>query len=248
MPFSRDTRTTIYTLLTLTGVLLACQTSQQATDDSGSSYLETTEVYRIGYRTALTEVRRPEKTKNRYGDYEIVKRDTTKGKKYIYEDDLISAAFVTGSQSIFLIVGNRTDHTIRVRLGQGAYVGRDGSSERLLTGEMSYRQRNESAPPMIIPAGARSSTSLIPSGNLLGGENAGDVHVLMGPQMTFRDTSVAVQRDTAYTSSIAEARENIGDAFSVLLPIEVEGTVNEYTFKFEVESAYVENDQGKAEL
>lgn len=203
-------------------VLFACASSGNVTSDT--TFLDVT------YDAALTQVERPESVEERYGDYEVVERDTTEGQKYVYNDDLITAGFLLQQKSILVVAENKAEHSIQIRLGEGAFVGLDGSSQRLLTGEMSYMERNDAPPPVVVPSGASSSMSIIPASNVA----RESVDPILSPGSVIRDSTVSVERDTAYNAMTELARENIDKTFSLLIPIEIQGTVNEYTFTFKV--------------
>jgi len=204
-------------------VLFACASSGNVTSDT--TFLD------VKYDARLTEVERPKSVEERYGDYEVVERDTAQGQKYVYKDNLITAGFVLLQKSIFVAVENKVEQSIQIQLGEGAFVGPDGSSERLLTGEMSYMERNNAPPPVVIPSGASSSARLIPASNV----EQETVTSVISPGTVMRDSTVTVERDTLYKATTASAEENVGKTFSLLIPVEIQGTRNEYTFTFTVQ-------------
>jgi len=184
----------------------------------------------ITYNTGIESVERPTDTKERYGEYTVTRQDTTDGSKYIYEDDLIRAGWLYSGGSMLLTLKNKSEHSIQARLEQGAFVMPDGGSERILLGDMSYANRNQEVQPITVPSGASTSTVLIPEGNVGFNEYSGvTVDDIFSPTRLVR-----TDPDTP-----EDVENNIGKTFSVLLPLEIQGTVNEYTFTFEVIGAKI---------
>jgi len=219
---SRSFVTPLILVVLTAGLLAGCATSNM----SGA-------LYNVG----LDEVERPADAKERYGEYDVVERDTTEGTKYIYEDDLVEASFYMGGGSILTNIRNKTDYSIKVRIADGAFVSSSGQSDRLVTGNMSYANRNESPQPLIVPQNASSSTTLIPVSNISLSQYSGvNVDPIIRPSvLKTADDTTAV-------------RENIGRTFRLLLPIEIQGTTNEYTFSFTVRGARITDLEGTNEL
>lgn len=207
-------------------VLFACAGSGEVSSES-----ESYRYFDIAYNAELAQVERPQDAEKRYGEYEVIERDTAQGQKYVYKDDLITAGFVLTRESILMIVENKTDFSIRIPLEEAAFVGPTGSSDRLLTGEMSYLERNDSPPPIVIPSGASASATLIPSDNV----DQESISPIFTPSIIRRDTSKSTNKDTTYTDAIKNVRENIGNRFSLLIPTNIQSTVNEYNFSFSID-------------
>jgi hypothetical protein len=184
----------------------------------------------ITYNTGLDSVERPSDTKERYGEYTVTSQDTTDGSKYIYEDELIRASWLYSAGSMLVTLQNKSDHSIQARLEQGAFVMPDGSSERILLGDMSYADRNQEVQPITIPSGASTSSVFIPEGNVGFSEYSG---------VTVDDFFSPTRLVRTDPDSPEDVEDNIGETFSLLLPLEIQGTINEYTFTFEVIGAKI---------
>lgn len=180
------------------------------------------------YNTNLDSVERPADAQEQYGEYEVSKRDTTDGTKYVYEDELIRASFFVIDGFITTSVENLTEYSIQLNFGEGAIVLPSGSSDQLVTGNMSYADRNQAIQPVTVPSGASAETVLVPKSNVNFNSYSGlTVAPIISP------SSVSGE-DEAPT-----VEENIGKTFRLLLPIEIQDTVNEYTFAFEVLGARI---------
>lgn len=190
----------------------------------------------VSYNAGIDSVERPSDAEERYGEYNVSERDTTDGTKYVYEDDLVRAGWVYSGGSLIAILENKTEHSIQARLEQGAFITPGGGSQRILTGDMSYANRNEEVRPITIPSGASSSAVLIPAGNLGFNEYSGVTIDAMFEPTSLSSTGSATPNDV---------EANLGETFSILLPLEIQGTVNEYTFNFEVNGAKIEGSRNE---
>jgi hypothetical protein len=102
----------------------------------------------VTYNTTINSVERPADAKDRYGEYTVSQKDTG----YVYKDDLIRAIFVSGGSQVVTTVKNKTEHSIQIRLEQGAFVLPSGASDRILLGDMSYMNRNQKVQPITVPS------------------------------------------------------------------------------------------------
>lgn len=188
----------------------------------------------VSYNVGLDQIERPSDVEERYGEYTVTEQDTTDGTKYIYEDELLSAGWLYAGNMVFMSVENKTDHSIRILLNEGAFVMPSGSSQRILTGSMSYAERNEEVQPLIIPRGASSSTYLVPADNM-------DFNSTTGLSIG----SIIAPGALRAEDSPSTVEQNIGKTFSVLLPVQIQDTVNEYTFTFKVYGAQIAGSQNE---
>lgn len=187
------------------------------------------------YNATIDSVERPSDAAERYGEYTVSETDSS----YVYEDDLIRAGFLNSGGSVLMNVENKTEHSIQMRLEEGAFVMPDGSSERILTGDMSFANRNQEVQPITVPSRASTTATLIPQGSISMGQYGLTVAPLFQPDL--------VGGPGQNTSTVDDVRENLGETFSLLLPIEIQGNVNEYTFSFEVIGAKVEANRQASE-
>lgn len=189
----------------------------------------------VSYNAGIKSVERPADAQDRYGEYTITENDTTEGTQYIYEDDLVKAVWLFANSSMVMDIENKTDFSIQVRLNEGAFVLPDGGSSRIMTGDMSYAERNQDVQPIVVPSGASTSAILIPADNISFSEYSG-VNIS------------GIVQPTGRTAKQTEVQKNMGKNFSVLLPIEIQDTINEYTFTFEVNGAKIPSMQGKDQV
>ena len=179
--------------------------------------------YTAEYEASLSEVRRPADAERRYGAKEVTETDSS----YTFEDEFVKSTWVPANGVFYVDIKNKTENSIQIDWNQGAYVGPDGNSQRLMHGEVRRYQANQSLPPTVIPAGGSASKTI-------------------GSMEAFEGELFPVSYVGADSSGVASFRKRV-DAFEetevqVLLPLKIEEEVNEYTFTFDVTDARVDKE------
>jgi len=218
-------------LLVLAVILSSCATM-------GTRY-----VNEVKYSLALVKVERPKETMKRWG--EVEKIDLSENEKYHYEDKLIDSYFVALSDRIIFDINNKTDHSIKLIWDEASFIGSDGSASRIMHSGVRYIDRNASQPPSVIPGNGSMNDVILPTNRVWYREgyygtyyskSGGWEHLgLIQPQFEIAEQDPT--QNTTITPSDTlrkQAANEIGKKIGVLLPLEIQGTVNEYTFWFEV--------------
>jgi len=191
----------------------------------------------VTYNTELQSVERSERAAAQYGDYTLAREETGDGPRHIYEDGLLRMAWLFDNTTLRLNVENKTAYSLRVRLDKGAFRLPSGRRDRVLRGDMSYQERDAPAPPLLVP----SATPMIDQG-----ASGASAHLLPRSKIDFtacsgeRDGSGsldAIIEPTAGTADSAAVHANVGERFSVTLPVETRRGIDNYTFTFEVVGA-----------
>lgn len=182
-------------------------------------------LYTAEYEASLSEVRRPADAEQRYGAKEVTETDSS----YTFEDEFVKSTWVPAAGVFYVDIENKTGNSIQIDWNQGAYVGPDGNSQRLIHGDVRRYQANESLPPTVIPAGGSVSKTI------------GSMEAFEGELFPVSYRNVGTD-----TSGAASFRERV-DAYEetevqVLLPLKIEEEVNEYTFTFDVTDARVNKE------
>lgn len=199
----------------------------------------------VRYISALVQIDRPETTKERYGSTVTIKPEPDN--KYVYEDGLFSGVFYVTSSRINFTLRNKTDHSIKIVWDEAVFIEVDGQSGRVAHEGVKYTDRSASQPPSVIPGGTSLTDFVLPTNRVYyrqgsysgyysnpGGWEELDLVLLPeSRQIAANDYLAAV---AAFAS---EAKNNKGKRFGLLLPLEIEGVVNEYTFWFEIQKVLV---------
>jgi len=207
-----------------------------------TSMTRITYVNEVLYSLNLSQVDRPKETRQRWGD--VAKIELSEKDKYHYEDDLFEGFFIVSSDRIFFEIKNKTDHSIKIIWDEASFVDISGNSGRIMHSGVKYIDRNSSQPPSVVPAHGKYNDVILPSDRVWYREgyygtyyskSGGWEHLgLIQPQ--FEITSPVQQSSqVAISDSLKlKAGEQVGKRIGVLLPFEIQGVVNEYTFWFEV--------------
>lgn len=182
--------------------------------------------YEATYDMALDNVKRPADAQDRWGEQEMIETDSS----YVFEDGFVKATWIPLGSIFFVRMENKTDNSIRIDWNQSAFVGPDGSSETLVHGEMKRYQIGQEVAPTVIPADGR-------------------VESLVGPEGGFGDNGPLPRRRQVQGGGSdgsdpgANFRQEVSDlegkTVQVLMPLQIEDELNEYTFTFRVNGVSV---------
>lgn len=156
----------------------------------------------------LSSVQRPQDVAKRWGDYTLVPSDSS---GFTYTDDLISIVVVALTGSFQAVLTNRTEHSIRLLWSEASYVGPGGLSSGVVPGATRWIDMGNAPAPQLIPTESRASISII-------------------PRATANRSSMSFR---GFYDSGATCAEVEGTEIRLILPVEIEGVTNEYTFRFQ---------------
>lgn len=198
--------------------------------------------YAARYGVSLADVSRPTATKQRYGaTTTIVPGDSS---RYSFEDKLIAVQIGVLHNGVRLNVRNKADQSMKLIWDETSFIDLDGTLSRVMHIGVKYADRNMSQPPTVIPAQQRLADDVFPtsrvwyrpaSARLPAGYQNG---ALLNPAYA----SGVVQAGApmaAPDSFTTVVRSQVGRRFAVVIPFEVGGEKNEYTFWFKVDDAAV---------
>lgn len=187
----------------------------------------------IDYRIALTEVDRPEDAKDRYGEAKVTTEEEEGQSKWHFSDELVTIVWIPDPKIVGFILENKSDHSLKILWDEASLVGPDGVSHRVMHEGVPYMDRNSTQPPTVVAKGAKVTESVSAADMV---EFNTTVGWTQNPLLPYW----AGTKDPKGT-----AASFVGKTIRVLLPMEIEGVVNEYTFTFTVESASVRGAAGK---
>jgi len=174
------------------------------------------------YNFSLEKVERPKETRERYGEKENI---FVEENKLAYEDDLFKILFLITPKQINFRIKNKTSHSIKIIWDEAVYRDEDNSSHRVVHSGVKYISMNEPQPPSVIVAGSTLEDLIYPSDYVY--YSSGWVERSLFPT-TGRSFS---ETETEYKNRITSFS---GKTIGVLIPLEVKGIINEYTFIFRI--------------
>jgi len=190
--------------------------------------------YEAVYQCPLVQIDRPDATKERWGAVTTIV--PASDSRYAYEDGLFSGEFYAAGSRVHLQLRNKTDHSMKIIWDEAAFIDLDGQSKRVVHAGAKYADMNVVQPPSVVPAHGVLTDFVLPTDRVKWQEGyysqpgSWEEGGLMYP-----DNWVESAGDSTLTqASISLASRNIGKRFGLLMPVQIEGVVNEYTFWFEV--------------
>ena len=145
---------------------------------------------------------------------------------------ILSYWWITKSQISFSIE-NKTDHSIKLIWDEAAYVGPTGESKRVCHSGVKYSEREAPQVPTVVARGTSLSDVIWPTDlayfytDPIWGRHRWK-HAPLLP------IGAAGQKPK---DRLALAHEQIGRTIQLLLPLEIQGVINEYIFCFEITDA-----------
>ena len=181
-------------------------------------------VYDIG----LTGVERPVDATERYGETTIAKVDTGKVGKYVFTDDLVRIVWSFTPSQISFDLLNKTDHSIKIIWDEAAYLDANGQSHRVMHGGIKYTDKEKPQPPSVVVRGGRVHDIIVPTSYVNYESKEYGYGSAWNEERFFEPTAAETPRP------LEKAKDHIDKVVQVLLPLEVQGVVNEYLFMFKV--------------
>lgn len=143
----------------------------------------------------------------------------------VYSDRVIDVEWIFGQSSFALVLKNRTEHSIRMLWDGAVFVGPDGRATALVHGDVTVADRFSSQKPTVVPAGAVVYETVSTPGSMYY-----DERLRTWKTSSLLPTEFATRKELLETAPAMRGKE-----VSVLLPVECEGSVYEYVFRFTID-------------
>ena len=182
--------------------------------------------YEAEYEIGLTQVEAPANAKIQYGDTKItqgmVQNDSIMLTSYLYEDDYIRSTWSVANSRFSMKLENKSDNAIQLLWDNVSFVDIDGQASKVVHSGIKYSEKDASMVATTIPQGAVLKDIIIPAKNINRVGREWQEKALL--PVTFDSESQLLTSADFYT----------GKTMKLLLPIEIEGTRNDYTFEFRI--------------
>ena len=182
------------------------------------------------YVSSLLKIEKPNNPAIAYG--EITNIISPKGvPQYHYKDNIIDLIIYTDDYSFKICLENVSDSSIKIIWDDVIFVSYNGSIEKVMHKGVKYVDRNESQKPTTIIRNTRWEDVIIPTNLIYYSTNKYEL------------LSTPLSDGGWYASSIYPSRRvgianpNIGQ-MQLMIPIQINGIVNEYIFIFDVKYEY----------
>jgi len=171
------------------------------------------------YNIGLANVERPANARVQYGDIQLVRVQSGDTVKYHFEDSLLSVFWMPTDDQVYFWLNNKSQHTLKLIWDETAFVYPSGVSARVMHEGVKYNDRNNSQPPTIIPKDGSLFDCLNPTDRVF-----------------FGYKSYVLYDGYEWQTAPYLCPSDVGKDFRIVLPLQVEGVTNEYTFQFHVNS------------
>jgi hypothetical protein len=217
------------------GIFISCfstGSSYSAKSSVSSASAPQKSFYECTYILSLAEVERPANAQERYGESSIISFEEEGSKKYSYEDDLIKIIWLPLEEELSFVLENKTNHSIKIIWDEAVFIDENDSSGKVMHSGVKYTDRNNSQPPTVVVRNAKITDVVVPTDH---------IWYSSGKYGGWRTTALIDNLARSKEELDIEATEKIGKTIGVLLPLQIEETVNEYIFSFKVDG-YIHKD------
>lgn len=195
------------------------------------------------YSFLLERVERPEETKQRYGREKNIFREED---SHVYEDNLMKIQLSPTEMFIFFSIENKADYSIKILWDEVTYVDENAISHRVMHRGVSFYTRNQPQAPSVIPPGS-TLTDRVSSADCVLPESSEIGHLMKDKYGTWRQIPM-LPVERKFGEPVVEFSNRIesfrGKRIGILIPLEIEGVRNEYTFVFLIKDAWVREERG----
>lgn len=182
------------------------------------------------YSFSLEKVGRPKETRQRYGEKENIFIEENKD---AYEDNLFKILFFPTARQIDFSIKNKTDHSIKIIWDEAAYIDEDNSSHRVMHSGIKFISRDQPQAPSVVVAGGTLEDLVYPT----------DYAYFVSGKYGGWKQNPLLPTKKAFAEEVAEFTRRVKDLWGkrigILLPLQIEGVTNEYTFIFKITNASV---------
>lgn len=171
--------------------------------------VSTREAFDGYYASELSRVEKPADESVRYGETKTVDEDGVT--KYSYVDDFIDIIIVGGSREFDFVLKNVSDNSLKLVWNEAVFVAMDGTTSKVMHKGVKYSERDADQPASVIIRGAKLDDMAVPTANVRYSQYIGWT-----------------------TDSMYPSKDGENGQVSLMLPIQVKETINEYIFVFDV--------------
>lgn len=200
--------------------------------------------YMVNYDLGLTSVETPSDIKNPYGDTHITKvseesknnkNKTVLINKYAYTDKYIGITWWYNTTQFHFELKNLSNHALKINWDDVTFMNYDGTISKVMHEGVRYIERGESQGSISIPKGGTLQDIIVPNSNVR--FNGGVVGFVPAKWEQLAIIPCYYTKKKQMEADI-DNKVWIGKKVSILLPIEIEGVKNDYTFEFTVNGTY----------
>ena len=178
------------------------------------------------YKVRLREVEQPENVKEQYSKSKITIFAEENETKNSYEDDFIKIIWLPALTEFSFTLENKSDNSIKIIWDEAVYIDEDNSSLKVIHSGVKYVD-GKAQPLTVIVKKTKINDLVIPVDNIY------------------------YDNPSKYTSGgwrelpLFSVQKSAGKTVKILLPIQIQETINEYIFSFKISHSTILTANGK---
>lgn len=182
----------------------------------------TYDIYEDIYKVRLREVEQPENVKEQYSKSKITIFAEENETKNSYEDDFIKIIWLPALTEFSFTLENKSDNSIKIIWDEAVYIDEDNSSLKVIHSGVKYVDGEKAQPLTVIAKKTKINDLVIPVDNI--------IHYSSGGWSKLPLFSV---------------QKSAGKTVKILLPIQIQETINEYIFSFKINHTRINTADNK---
>ena len=169
------------------------------------------DIYEDIYKVRLREVEQPENVKEQYSKSKITIFAEENETKNSYEDDFIKIIWLPALTEFGFTLENKSDNSIKIIWDEAVYIDEDNSSLKVIHSGVKYVDGEKAQPLTVIAKKTKINDLVTPVDNIYYVNGGWDKRPLFSVQ------------------------KSAGKTVKILLPIQIQETINEYIFSFKID-------------
>ena len=182
----------------------------------------TYDIYEDIYKVRLREVEQPENVKEQYSKSKITIFAEENETKNSYEDDFIKIIWRPALTEFSFTLENKSDNSIKIIWDEAVYIDEDNSSLKVMHSGVKYVDGEKAQPLTVIAKKTKINDLVIPVDNIHQYSDGG-----------------------WYKSPLFSVQKSAEKTVKILLPIQIQETINEYIFSFKINHTKINTADNK---
>ena len=183
------------------------------------------------YTLELEEVVRPENVIEQFGNPTIINSKEKKKDNIFfensYEDNLIKIVWTVTNVQFNFILENKSEHTVKIIWDDAVYIDITGTSQKVMHSGVKYTDRNNSQIPTVVIKNVKIEDLVSPTNN---------VYYRSGKYGGWTTSALFLRQASTKEILIKLTGMYFGKTVKVVLPLQVQDVVYNYSFIFKVVS------------
>ena len=174
------------------------------------------------YKVRLREVEQPENVKEQYSKSKITIFAEENETKNSYEDDFIKIIWLPALTEFSFTLENKSDNSIKIIWDEAVYIDEDNSSRKVMHSGVKYVDGEKAQPLTVIAKKTKINDLVRPVDNII----------------FYSDGGWSIL-------PLFSVQKSAGKTVKILLPIQIQETINEYIFSFKINHTKILTADGK---